>query len=52
VVGGLVEQQDVGVGQADGGEHHPGFLAPAELADGLQVVVPGQAEPARSRDVR
>ena len=47
VVGGLVQEQDVGVAQGDAGEDDARLLAAAELADGLQVVVPGQPKPAQ-----
>ena len=47
VVGGLVQEQDVGVTKGDAGEDHARLLAAAELADGLQVMVPRQPKPAQ-----
>ena len=47
VVGGLVQQQNVRVAQRDAGEDDARLLAAAELADGLQVVVPAQPKPAQ-----
>mmetsp|Transcript_15883 Transcript_15883/g.66970 ORF Transcript_15883/g.66970 Transcript_15883/m.66970 type:complete len:373 (+) Transcript_15883:717-1835(+) len=44
VVRRLVHQQDVRVRELDAREHHARFLSAAELHDGRQVVVPGQAE--------
>ena len=44
VVGGLVQEQDVRVAQRDAGEHHARLLPAAQLADGLQMVVPAQAK--------
>ncbi len=44
MVGGLVQQQDVWVGQRDGGEHHARLLPARQLADGLQVVVALEAK--------
>ena len=45
MIGGLVQKQDVGIGEGDAGEDHTRLLAAAELADRLQVVVPAQPEP-------
>ena len=47
VVGGLVQEQDVGAAERDAGEYHARLLPAAELADGLQVVVPAQPEAAQ-----
>ncbi len=47
VVCGLVQEQDVRVAQGDAGEDHARLLPTAELADGLQVVVPRQPKPAQ-----
>jgi hypothetical protein len=37
VVGGLVQEEDVGVGQSDCNEHDTGLLATGELEDGLHA---------------
>ena len=47
MVCGLVQEQDVGMAKGDAGEDHARLLASAELADGLQVVVPRQPKPAQ-----
>ena len=44
MVGGLVQQQDVGLRQGDGGEDDTRFLSAGQLADGLQMVMPAQAK--------
>ena len=47
VVGGLVQQKYMRVAQRYAGEDHARLLAAAELADGLQVVVPAQPKAAQ-----
>lgn len=36
---GFIQQQDVWLLQADGGEHHARFLPPGELADGGEMML-------------
>mmetsp|Transcript_1455 Transcript_1455/g.4741 ORF Transcript_1455/g.4741 Transcript_1455/m.4741 type:complete len:1203 (-) Transcript_1455:776-4384(-) len=42
MVGGLIEEQDVRVGQGDGGKDDPGLLSSGKLHDWLKMVVSGQ----------
>lgn len=49
MVGGLIQEQDVRLQQADGGEHDARLLAAAQLADGRVVVLPPQPKPPQHR---